>query len=151
MPGRIAAILTSFSTTCKRLGVDPFKYLGDTSDCLSAYPQNNLDDPLPNKRKLTRATPTICLESREINLETSASGSGSLSILVPGKADTDSELHGLRRLIAIFMHHQARHKRHKGLIRELGFLITHVEPNGRACVHQAQTQIPTLLSNGQAF
>jgi transposase len=53
--GRTAAILTSITTTCKRLGVDPFDYLRDVFHSISTHPQNRLDDFLPDKWKATRA------------------------------------------------------------------------------------------------
>jgi transposase len=40
--GRTAAVLTSFITTCKRLGIDPFAYLRDIFERLSTHPQNRL-------------------------------------------------------------------------------------------------------------
>jgi len=57
--GRTAAILTSITATCKRLRVDPFEYLRDLFQRISTYPQNNLDDLLPDKWKAARATSTI--------------------------------------------------------------------------------------------
>ena len=57
--GRTAAILTSITATCKRLGVDPFEYLRDIFQRISTHPQNNLDDVLPDHwqaaRQLTSA------------------------------------------------------------------------------------------------
>jgi transposase len=55
--GRTAAILTSITTTCKRLGVDPFEYLRDIFQRISTHPQNSLDDLLPDKWKLARPSP----------------------------------------------------------------------------------------------
>ena len=52
--GRTAAILTSITTTCKRLGVDPFEYLRDVFQRISTHPQNNLDDLLPDKWRTER-------------------------------------------------------------------------------------------------
>jgi transposase len=53
--GRTAAILTSITTTCKRLRIDPFEYLRDIFQHISTYPQNNLDDLLPDKWNADRA------------------------------------------------------------------------------------------------
>ncbi len=53
--GRTAAILTSITATCKRLGIDPFEYLRDVFHRISTHPQNSLDDFLPDKWKETRA------------------------------------------------------------------------------------------------
>jgi transposase len=53
--GRTAAILTSITATCKRLRVDPFEYLRDVFQNISTYPQNNLDNLLPDKWKAARA------------------------------------------------------------------------------------------------
>ena len=44
-----AAVLMSITTTCKRLGVDPFEYFRDPFQRISSYPQNSLDDLLPDK------------------------------------------------------------------------------------------------------
>jgi transposase len=55
--GRTAAILTSITTTCNRLGIDPFEYLRDILQRISTHPQNSLDDLLPDKWKLARPSP----------------------------------------------------------------------------------------------
>jgi transposase len=47
--GRTAAVLTSFITTCKRFGIDPFAYLHDIFDRVSTHPGNQLDELLPDK------------------------------------------------------------------------------------------------------
>jgi transposase len=52
--GRTAAILTSITTTCKRLGVDPFEYLRDVLHRISTHPQNQLDALLPDNWKAAR-------------------------------------------------------------------------------------------------
>ena len=54
--GQTAAILTSLTTTCRRLGVDPFEYLRDVFQRISTHPQSNLDDLLPNRWQVTRST-----------------------------------------------------------------------------------------------
>lgn len=56
--GRTAAVLTSITTTCKRLGVDPFEYLRDLFRRISTHPQNSLDDLLPDKWEAARAVAT---------------------------------------------------------------------------------------------
>jgi hypothetical protein len=56
--GRTAAILTSIATTCKRLRVDSFEYLRDLFQRISTYPQNILDDLLPDKCIAARAITT---------------------------------------------------------------------------------------------
>lgn len=48
---RTAAILTSITTTCKRLCVDLFEYLRDVFQPISIYPQNNIGNLLPDKWK----------------------------------------------------------------------------------------------------
>jgi len=53
--GRTAAILTTITATCKRLRIDPFEYLRDILQHISTYPQNNLDDLLPDKWNAGRA------------------------------------------------------------------------------------------------
>jgi len=47
--GRTAAILTSLVTTCKRLHVDPFAYLRDVFDRISAHPAHRLEELLPDQ------------------------------------------------------------------------------------------------------
>ena len=47
--GRTAAILTSFVATCKRMKMDPFAFLRDVFDRISAHPGNRLDELLPDK------------------------------------------------------------------------------------------------------
>jgi len=49
--GRTAAILTSFTTTCKRLAIDPFVYLRDIFERISAHKHSGLADLLPDKWK----------------------------------------------------------------------------------------------------
>jgi transposase len=56
--GQTAAILTSITATCKRLGVDPFEYLRDVFQRISTHPQNKLDELLPDKWKAARAAAT---------------------------------------------------------------------------------------------
>jgi transposase len=46
--GRTAAILTSFTTTCKRLQINPFTYLRDVFHRISAHPMNRLEELLPD-------------------------------------------------------------------------------------------------------
>ncbi len=52
--GRTAAILTSITTTCKRLGIDPFEYLRDIFQRISTHPQNSLDILLPDNWKASQ-------------------------------------------------------------------------------------------------
>jgi len=54
--GRTAAILTSITTTCKRLGVDPFEYLRDIFQRISTHPQSNLDELLPDRWKANQVS-----------------------------------------------------------------------------------------------
>lgn len=56
--GRIAAVLTSITATCKRLHIDPFEYLRDVLQSISTYPHNNLDDLPPDKWKAAGAVAT---------------------------------------------------------------------------------------------
>lgn len=49
--GRTAAVLTSFIMTCKRLRIDPFAYLRDVFDRISAHPAKRLDELLPDRWK----------------------------------------------------------------------------------------------------
>ncbi len=52
--GRTAVVLTSFITTCKRLGVEPFAYLRDIFERLSTHPQNRLAELLPDQWRVAR-------------------------------------------------------------------------------------------------
>jgi transposase len=56
--GHTAAVLTSITATCKRLGIDPFEYLRDIFQRISTHPQNKLDELLPDKWKAARAAAT---------------------------------------------------------------------------------------------
>ena len=49
--GQTAAVLTSFTTTCKRLHIDPFAYLRDIFERISAHPMKRLEELLPDKWK----------------------------------------------------------------------------------------------------
>jgi len=51
--GHTAAILTSFIATCKRLRLDPFAYLRDIFEHISAHPANRLAELLPDQWKAT--------------------------------------------------------------------------------------------------
>lgn len=55
--GRTAAILTSFVMTCKRLKIDPFAYLRDVFDRISAYPSKRLEELLPDRWKEAHTQP----------------------------------------------------------------------------------------------
>jgi len=47
-------VLTSFITTCKRLGIDPFGYLRDIFERISTHPQSRLAELLPDLWRATR-------------------------------------------------------------------------------------------------
>jgi transposase len=47
--GSTAAVLSSLIATCKRHQIDPFAYLRDVFDRISAQPQNQLEELLPDK------------------------------------------------------------------------------------------------------
>ena len=55
--GRTAAILPSLITTCKRLHVEPFAYLRDVFDRISAHPVQRLAELLPDCWQATRMAP----------------------------------------------------------------------------------------------
>jgi transposase len=57
--GRTAAILTSFTATCKSLNVDPFAYLRDIIGRISAHPASHLEELLPDKWQSTHTSSTI--------------------------------------------------------------------------------------------
>ena len=52
--GRTAAVLTSLIMTCKRLKIDPFAYLRDVFDRISAHPANRIEELLPDRWKAAR-------------------------------------------------------------------------------------------------
>ena len=55
--GRTAAILSSLTATCKRLGVDPFAYLRDVIGRIAAHPRSRIAELLPDQwRTARRAT-----------------------------------------------------------------------------------------------
>ncbi len=56
--GQTAAILTSFTATCKRLHIDPFTYLRDVFERISAHPAHRLAELLPDQWKAARANDT---------------------------------------------------------------------------------------------
>ena len=49
--GHTAAVLTSFVATCKRLHIDPFAYLRDVFERISAHPASRLSEFLPDQWK----------------------------------------------------------------------------------------------------
>jgi transposase len=53
--GRTAAILTSFTATCKSLSIDPFAYLRDIFGRISAHPASRLGELLPDRWQSARA------------------------------------------------------------------------------------------------
>jgi len=55
--GRTAAILTSLITTCKRLDVEPFAYLRDVFERISAHPAPRLAELLPDRWQAARTAP----------------------------------------------------------------------------------------------
>lgn len=46
--GRTAAVLTSFTATCKRHGIDPWAYLADVLACLPSHPADRVAELLPD-------------------------------------------------------------------------------------------------------
>jgi hypothetical protein len=53
--GRTAAVLNSLIATCKRLHIDPFAYLRDVFERISAHPKHRLEEFLPDKWEAARA------------------------------------------------------------------------------------------------
>ncbi len=56
--GQTAAILTSLIATCKRLNIDPFAYLRDIFDRISAHPANRIEELLPDKWQTVQKSTT---------------------------------------------------------------------------------------------
>jgi hypothetical protein len=57
--GKTAAELYSITVTCKRLGLDPFRYLRDLLAAVSTHPANRLDELLPNRWSPPTKTPEL--------------------------------------------------------------------------------------------
>ena len=53
--GRTAAVLSSFIATSQRLHIDPFTYLRDVFEPISAHPQGQLDQLLLDEWMAARA------------------------------------------------------------------------------------------------
>jgi transposase len=47
--GQTAAILISFTATCKALGIDPFAYLSDVLNRISTHPNRRIHELLPDQ------------------------------------------------------------------------------------------------------
>ena len=56
--GHTAAVLTSLTATCKRLHIDPFTYLRDIFEHISAHPAKRLAELLPDQWKLAHQSDT---------------------------------------------------------------------------------------------
>jgi transposase len=56
--GQTAAVLFSFTSTCQRLGVEPWAYLQDVLTRLPAIPAGQLVDLLPDHWQLARQAKT---------------------------------------------------------------------------------------------
>jgi transposase len=54
--GRTAAVLYSFTATCKLLGIDSFAYLRDVFERLPSHPRERLEELLPHNWKAARET-----------------------------------------------------------------------------------------------
>ena len=53
--GQTAAVLFSFTSTCQRLGVEPWAYLQDVPTRMPATPAGQLGDLLPDRWQAARA------------------------------------------------------------------------------------------------
>ena len=53
--GRTAANIYSITVTCKRLGLDPFRYLRDILAAVSTHPAKDLDELLPDQWAVHKA------------------------------------------------------------------------------------------------
>lgn len=56
--GRTAAVLYGLVATCRRHGLDPFRYLRDVIGRLSDHPANRIDELLPDRWKLAHLPPS---------------------------------------------------------------------------------------------
>src|SRR5437868_8610149 len=59
--GQTAAVLFSFTSTCQRLGVEPWAYLQDVLTRLPATPAGQLGDLLPDRWQAARQTKVATL------------------------------------------------------------------------------------------
>ena len=75
--GQSAAELFSFTSTCQRLGVEPWAYLRDVLTRLPAIPHGQLGDLLPDHwqiaRRASTATPSAPVTDTRISSAESAS------------------------------------------------------------------------------
>ncbi len=55
--GKTAAVLFSFTATCKYLGIDSFAYLRDVLGRLPSQPAERLEELLPHRWQASKATP----------------------------------------------------------------------------------------------
>jgi hypothetical protein len=53
--GKTAAVLFSFTATCKQQGIDTFAYLRDVFTRLPTYPADRLDELLPHRWQAQQA------------------------------------------------------------------------------------------------
>jgi hypothetical protein len=56
--GKTAAVLTSFTTTCKRHGIDPWLYLSDVLTRLPSHPADQIAELLPDIWTATQRHPS---------------------------------------------------------------------------------------------
>ena len=56
--GQTAAVLFSFTATCKHLGIDPFAYLRDVLERLPTHPAERLEELLPHRWQAARQAST---------------------------------------------------------------------------------------------
>jgi len=68
--GRTAAVLFSFTATCKHLGIDAFAYLQDVLERLPSHPAQGLEELLPHRWQAARSTATAPLPSASGGPET---------------------------------------------------------------------------------
>ena len=63
--GRTAAVLFSFTATCKHLGIDSFAYLRDVLERLPTHPAERLEDLLPHRWQAARQATASASPSSE--------------------------------------------------------------------------------------
>jgi transposase len=61
--GKTAAVLFSFTATCKHLGIDTFAYLRDVLSRLPSHPAERLDELLPHRWQASRVADMIAAHS----------------------------------------------------------------------------------------
>jgi hypothetical protein len=75
--GQTAAVLFSFTSTCQRLGVEPWAYLQDVLTRLPATPAGQVGDLLPDRWPATRQAEGVIQPAPALKTTSRSAESGS--------------------------------------------------------------------------